>query len=872
MIPLLRRLAARVRNRCFDEDLAEELRVHEEMKRCELERSGIAPKEAISAARRALGNVTLMRERSREVWIAPWLETVAQDTRYAVRTLIRQPAFTITAGLALLLAIALNTSLFTLFKAIALEPWPIEDPGRVVRIWAQSESRTVGPSVDEYRFMRQHTRSFSGLVAFTFPGNGARIRFGGRPELYIHPVWASANLFDVFGVRMALGSGFVAQDDQTGNLRSPIVLGHLLWRTYFTSDPTVIGQPVHVGPAVFTVVGVAEPRFDNLGGGNVVDAWMPLSSLSTARPSSSIAWEPSVRSASCCVGVAGRLAPGAKAPQATQELQLLHERFSSAARTRTGRIQMYGTAAMSGPGSSQFALMGVFGAASLLVLVLACANVANLQLARALARRREIATRMSIGAGRGRIVRQLLTEGLVLAFSAGLVAVALAAMLPSLLVRFVGGAIPPHIVARLAPDADVVVFTFLICLFACVAFALAPALQATRLTIPLGAFDRSTTRSMRLPLRSALMATQIAVCTVLLIGAGLATRAVAHAMRFDPGFDVAGVHVVSASLPPDGSTPKQRQDFHGSVLAELEADGGAAVGLASYPPLNPAPLVMSLTLPHEGPLDRRSVRLRPISRDYFSVLGIPMESGRMFESRADGEAVVNESFARAFWPGENPLGRIVNDVDNAGVIRQRYTILGVVRDAHLTRLDEVEPIVFTPAKTGEFVTRGGPDAIERIRGAALATSPAAIITVRPLTDELRKHLQASRTGATIAWGIGVLGLALAIVGVFGVFAYAVEERRREIGIRMALGAAKPQVIRALIASSGRAMLAGLGAGLLGSLVCGPVLRRYLYGLSSLDPAAYALVVAILGIAAVLATFIPAKRALRVDAAVTLRAE
>lgn len=872
MIALLRRLAARVRNRRFDENLAEELRFHEEMKGRELQVSGIASGDATAAARRALGNVTLMRERSRAVWIAPWLESVVQDARYAIRNLIRQPAYAITAGLALVLAIGLNTSLFTLFKAMALEPWPVRDPGRVVRIRAQGESRPIGPSVDEYRFMREHARSFSGLVAFTSPGNGARIRAAGRPELYIHPVWASANVFDVFGVRMALGGGFVAEDDETGNRRAPIVLSHALWRTHFASDPAVIGQTVHVGGVAFTVVGVLEPRFDNLGGGNAVDAWMPLSSLSVAQPSMRLAWEPSTKSAACCIGVAGRLAPGVDASKAREELQLLHGRFSSAARGRTGRIEVYGTAAISGPGASRFALMGVFGAAALLVLVLACANVGNLQLARGLARRREIATRMSIGAGRGRIVRQLLTEALVLACAAGAVAVALAAVLPSLLFRFVGEEIPAHVDARLAPDAEVLLFTLLTCLCACLAFALAPAVQATRLTIPLGALDRASTRRMRLPLRSVLMATQVAVCTVLLVGAALATRAVVHAMGFDPGFEVGGVHIVSTLMPADGHTSKQRQEFSGRVLAALESTGGEPVGLASYPPLNRSPLVMSMTLPHEGPLARRSVRLRPVSRGYFDVLGIPMAAGRMFESRARGEAVVNETFARTFWPGENPLGRIVNDVDSAGVIEQPYTIIGVVRDAYLTSLDEVEPTIFTPARFGVFVTRDGPEGIARIRAAALATSPAAIVTGRPLTDELRKYLVESRMGATLAWAIGLLGLALAIVGVFGVFAYAVEERRREIGIRMALGAAKRQVVIALVVSSGRAMLAGLGVGLLGSLGCGPVLQNYLYGLSPLDPAAYALVIAILAGSGALATFIPARRASRVDPAMTLRAE
>jgi predicted permease len=631
-----------------------------------------------------------------------------------------------------------------------------------------------------------------------------------------------------------------------------------------------VGQAVQLGSTTATVVGVVEPRFDSLG--SVVDAWMPLSALSAAQPQASLAWEPSVKSGNCCIGMAGRLAPGVAARTAGEELQLLHERFAAGGRGRAGRVAVFGTAGISGPGAARYALFGVFGAAVLLVLVLACANVGNLQLARGLARRREIATRMSIGASRGRIVRQLLTEGLVLAGAAGALAVALAAALPPLVFRIIDEEIPPHMASRLAPGWEVGLFTAAICVAACMVFALAPALQATRLTIPLGAIDRASTRSTRLPLRALLLATQIAVCTVLLAGAGLVTRAIAHAMRFDPGFAVQGVEIVSATLPTDGYTPGQRSDFAGQILAAIESSGGEPVALASHPPINRAPFVMPVTLPHEGPRDLRSIRLRQVSSGYFDVLGIPMAAGRMFGPRPSDEAVVNETLARALWPGESAIGRIVNHVDRAGKTLRAYTIVGVVRDAHLTSLEQVEGTIFTPARSGMFLTRGGPEAVERIRAAALAISPSAVVATRPLTDELRNYLVQSRAGAALAWAIGLLGLTLAIVGVFGVFAYAVEERRREIGVRMALGAAGPQILRMLAATSGRAMISGLAAGLVVSLACGPLLRSYLYGLSPLDPGAYALVAAILAGAGVLATFIPARRACRIDPAVTLRAE
>jgi hypothetical protein len=242
----------------------------------------------------------------------------------------------------------------------------------------------------------------------------------------------------------------------------------------------------------------------------------------------------------------------------------------------------------------------------------------------------------------------------------------------------------------------------------------------------------------------------------------------------------------------------------------------------------------------------------------------------MFASRADHEVVVNETFVRVYWPAADPIGQPVRDVDSKGKVQLEYTIVGVVRDTYLTGLERIDPVIFTPDEIGAFLTRGGPAAVERIRATALALNPSAIVTAQPLREKLRDYLEESRIGAALAWVIGILGLTLATVGVFGVFAYAVEERRREIGVRLALGAARKQIVSMLVSSSGRAMVLGLGAGILLSFGCGPVLRAYLYGLSPLDPLAYGMVTLLLATAAVLATVIPARRACRVDPAITLR--
>ena len=863
---LLQRLRARLRNRRFDEDLADELRLHEELKREELEAGGMSAAEARARARRALGNVTLMREQSRGVWILPWIESVGQDLRYAIRTLRRQPLHSLTAIVVLALAISLNTSLFTAFKAIALEEWPVRDPGKVVRVWARSEGRQVGASPDEYRFLRAHVTSLSGLAAHTPPRHALRLQAAGRADASVAGAWASANFFDVLRVGFQLGSGFIAADDDAGNRRAPLVISHSAWRAHFGSDPGVIGLPVSVMDQSFTIVGVLEPRFEGLH--IPVALWMPLSAMSSDPGAGGVGWQ-APNSANCCIQMVGRLAPGRTHRQSREELQLLHERFSATARYPSGRVEVFGTSDFASRGAVAYSTFAAMGTAVLLVLVLACANVGNLQLARGLGRGREIATRLALGASRHRIVRQLLTEGLVITSVAGAIAMAVAVVLPPVIFRLNGDELPPYLQTRLLPDGRNVLFTFGVCLLSCLVFALAPAIHATRLRIPLGALGRASTRPSRFPLRSVLLATQIAVCTVLLAGAGLITRAIMQTMNADPGFAIDGVQLVSVGLPP-GTAGKDRQALIRGTLTALEHQGGDAVAVALFQPIESARSVLRIARRGSQPQRVDNVLKRPVSAGYFDVLGIPFVDGQMFPAGARSEAVVNEAFARAYFPGASPLGQTVDEVDRNGATERSYVIAGIVKDAYLTGFERIDPVIFIPDNVGTFLTRGGPAGVERIRAAALSLNPSAIVTVRPLRDNIRKYLEESRTGAVLAWAIGLLGLTLATVGVFGVFAYAVEERRREIGVRLALGAARQQIVRMLLLTSGRAMILGLAAGLVLSLGCGPLLRAYLFGLSPLDPIAYGMVTLLLAAAGGLATVIPARRACRVDPAVTLR--
>jgi predicted permease len=867
MLRLLRHLRARVRYRHFDAELQEELRVHEAMKREELEASGTPPAEAAAAARRALGNVTQMREGARHVWIAPWLESVGQDGRYAVRTLRRQPLHSLVAIAVLVFGIGLPATLFNLFKGILLDPWPVRDPHEVVRLWARSDGRPVGPSVDEYRVMRDHLTSMSGVAAHSTPGYPARLQVPGRAEMSLPSIWISPNFFAVLGVRTHLGTG-VMGDDETAAGRAPLVISDVAWRRHFDADPDVVGREVHVSGQPFVVTGVAPASFDGIG--REVHLWMPLADFGAMRPGGGIAWQGQGASV-CCINVVGRLARGVSRSEAREEVQLTHARFMKGTGRDAGRVELFGTSGLSGPGGGGrgLSLIGAFAAAVTLILVLACANVGNLQLARALARKREIATRLSIGASRGRIVRQLLTECFVMAAVAGAAAIAVAALLPKVIFAVIDDELPEYIVARLVPDGSMVAFTGLLCVLACLAFALAPALHATRMRIPLGSLDRGSTTVARLPLRAIFLAAQIAACTALVTGAGLLTRAIVQTMSFDPGFTVAGIEVITPMFPA-GTPMSHREETTRAALDAAEALGAGPMALAELDPFSDSPYVMHTSIP--GGVRFERVMLRRVSSRFFDVLGVPLARGRMFDERTATEAVVNQAFVRVYLPEGDALGRTLHEVDPRGTFLQALTIVGVVPDVHLIGLRSVEPIIFRPASVGMFLTRGGAAERDLIRTTLAAGDPGTTITVHPLRASVRRALEPSLVGAAMAWTLGVVGLALSAVGVFGAFAYTVEERRREIGVRLALGARRRQIVRMLAATSGRAMVAGLAVGLLLSFASGPVLRSYLFGLSPLDPLAYAGVIMLLLATAALATWIPARRACNVDPAVTLRAE
>lgn len=875
MRSLLRRLRARIRYRRFNADLAEEIEFHRAIKQREGERAGLTPAEARLMSHRDMGNVTLARETSRGVWIAPWLDGLSQDVRYAFRSLRRQPGFTLAACTALVLGIGLNTSLFTFFNAVALRPWSVADPGSVVTahyVHSSASGRSTGGfGIAEYRYLRDHARTFSGLIAWR--PSGARL---GHEEIERRTpfFFVSGNYFDVLGVRMMYGRGFLPDEDRVGSPQARAIISHRLWERHFAGDPAVIGRIFRIDDVPFTVVGVTPPAFDGTDPPNIQSFWLPLASVQLLSADPTWAFSFLTSPSHCCSRVAGRLAPGVTREQARAELEVLSRQFRTQWKDH-GRgsdpLVLSGTPLLAQPGvkAELVPILALMFTAVMLVLLLACANVGNLLLARALARGREFAIRLSLGASRRRVVRQLLTEGFMLSCCAGLIALLVAYVLPALIVR---AAITDEVPSGIAPDARVLVFTFGIAALACLLFALAPALKVTQAAMETLVARREVTRTGR-RMRSALLAAQLALSVILLASAGLLVRGVQQAQTRDPGFQVDGVFVVSLAFPGRAYDQARGRAFVSELYTALNADDRfGSVALTNTVPLGSARNMTGFRLPGEDEKQSRMIQVESVSPEYFTVLSIPIVAGRHLDGtdRPGGAITINEAVARRYWPDASPIGEAIVFGD------RRREIVGVVRNAHTTGLDAIEPVYYE-------LTAGGPstrllirshtsDPTPRVQAVVSALDNRVAVQARPLAGYRDRSLEGSRVMALTAGAVGLLALVLAAVGVFGVFSYVVHERTREIGIRMAIGARAPQVVRLVLGSTAWATLGGLACGFIASFVVSRFLTGQLYGVSRLDPAAYATVATVLIVAATLATWVPARRATRVDPATALRVE
>jgi predicted permease len=802
-------------------------------------------------------------------------DTLTGDIRYAMRSLLRTPAYTAVALATLALGIGALVAMFTLVNGVLLRPLPYEAPDRLVRIYQTSEVRGVtdgAVSPIDLQDWRAQGRSFSAMAAYW---SGIGTLTGQDSPTEVRVSWVTGEFFDMLGVPVVLGRPLLAEDQQGA---APVaVISERLWREQFGADPGVLGRTLHVSRETLTIVGVAPTATRLPVAGN--DVWMPQSLIT---PDSHGPQDRSNR----YLEVLARLAPGATSESAQAEMAGLAARLEATypdsnrgwdgARVIPLRDVLVGDV--------DRALIVVFAAVAI-VLLIGCANLANLVLARANARGREISVRSALGASRGRIVKQFATEALVLACLGGMLGIVLAVLAVDAVLLLSTDILPRSEDVRV--DLGVISFAGLATALSALLFGVLPALRAVS-TVPTADLrSRGTPGGARSRLRGALVIAQVTLAVVLVVGAGLMVRSFHALQSVDPGFDPARVLTVSMSLnvPADLDGPRDTTDFllqrRKEYVERIEAlPGVVAVGSIQRLPLKGAGEPFDIARLDEVSVGAQlRVDARFVSPGYFTAMGIPLQAGEVFPARQAGgppQVLLSESAARALWPGEDPVGRPVRthfaEVVVAGVV-------GDVRQLELA--SEPQPALymaeyFAPRTAVELVIRtaGSPlPLVNTVRGIITETDPnQPVRSILTLEEVLSETLARDRFFTLLFAGFGTLALGLAAVGIYGMLAYAVSQRTQEIGVRIALGAHAASVVRMVLASGMALTGAGVALGLLAALALARLLSGLLYGVTPADPVTFLTVPLLLAAVALLASYLPARRATSVDPMQLLRSD
>ena len=820
---------------------------------------------------------------------------LTQDLRYGLRQLWKSPGFTLTVVFTLALGIGANTAIFSLFNALVLRPVSAKDPASVVNVYrtVENEERFGVFSYPEYRGYREHNTVFSGLAAFT----GAQVTLTGSGENSaasdsgetLQAQLVSGNYFSVLGAGASAGRMFIAEEDQTPNARAVVVLSYDLWRGRFQSDPNIVGSTLKLNSIPYTVVGVAPRGF----GGTVSDppdVWVPLMMLGQVRPGANLLEDREYMS----LQLVGRLKPGKRREEAQAELTVLAQKFAQNGASAREKNHNAGVTVTAGEFLNPQEQSDVLPLAVLvmtavgLVLLIACANVGNLLLAKGASRQKEIGIRLSLGASRGRLVRQLLTESMLLSLAAGVGGVLLALWIADVLLASVH---PPglHRVALdVRPDLRVLGFTLFLSVMTGLICGLVPALRSSKQELAAAVKDEWRAfggRVSKSRLHGALVIAQVAVSLILLVGAGLLIRALEKAQGVSPGFEMKNVLVVSTNMQLRGYDAARAREF----LRELEERLAGLPGVQSTGLARTAPLGSSFAITRIAVEGREAapgarpalVNFNTVSPGYFETLKIPIVRGRGFSAQDVAQearvAVISEALAKRYWPGEDPIGKRFNS-GGASAYRE---VIGVAKDArnvHLWSGDE--PYLYLPVTPAEFSdmqlfvrTDHNASAVMGAIADSIRTMDSSLrVSTHRLEENLALWIWPSQLGAALAATLGFFALFLAAAGIYAVMAYAVTQRTREIGIRVALGSQNSDLLKLLLGEG--MVLVGIGAaiGLLAAGGGSRLLAKFLYGLSAVDGLAFAGVSVLLTVVALLACWIPARRAMRVDPMVALRHE
>jgi putative ABC transport system permease protein len=808
------------------------------------------------------------------------MQILLQDLRYAFRLLAKSPGFTAIAILTLALGIGANTAIFSVVNGVLLRPLAFRDPSRLVIVAEKSPFPTISTSYENYVDWREQSRSFESMEAtrgtnLTLTGAGEADRLTAR--------MATAGLFPLLGVEASVGRTFLKEEDQAGG--TPVaLLSYGLWQRRFGGSRDIIGKPITLDAQPYTVVGVLPAGFQILQPAEVFVPFKPWAATLPADRN----WHPGI------IAVA-RLKPGVSREQARAEMVGITKRLEQ-------QYPDYNTGTSADVVGLQEqmvqnvrpALILLLGAVSL-VLLIACVNVANLLLARAASRGREVAIRTAMGAGRARVVRQLLTESVLLSLAGGLLGIFLAWVSLGPLLKISAGSVPQVIPIEL--DRSVLIFTFLVSLITGLVFGIVPALRTAGLDLR-GTLNESTRGSTAGPghhrLRGILVASEMALAVLLLVGSGLLLRSFSRLQDVPPGFQ--SDHLLVADIPLSQTTyakPEQRYQFFDRLVERAKVlPGVRSAGAASFLPVSGGGSVIHFNItghPPKTPHDYVAAGYRTVTPNYMETLGVPLLQGRLLtpadNERAPAVAVINASMARTYFPNENPLGKRIQLGATPDKDVPTMEIVGVVGDVRPGLGVDPQTEMYLPYRQADLVlpvfqlslvlrTAADPQLqTSALRSALVELDPnQPLVNVRTMEDNMAATVAQPRFRTWLIGIFAAVALVLAAVGVYGVMSYTVTQRTSEIGIRVTLGAQPEDVFKIVVGEGLRLALTGVGVGIVAALAMTRVLQSFLYGISAYDPPTFFAVTLLLTMVAVAASFFPARRATLVDPMVALRYE
>ena len=806
--------------------------------------------------------------------------TLIQDLRYGVRMLWKSPGFTIVAVLTLALGIGANTAIFSVVNGVLLRPLPFRDPSRLVLIAEKSSFPIISTSYENYLDWRDQSHSFESMEATR--GSSITLTGAGEPER-LNVRMATAGLFSMLGINAQIGRTFLPEEDRAGG--TPVaLLSYGLWQRRFGGSADIIGKTVNLDLQPYTVVGILPSGFQIL---QPADVFLPFMPWAKTLPDDRN-WHPGI------VPLA-RLKQGVSKEQARSEMIGITKRLEQ-------QYPDYNTGTSADVvglqdeivQNSRPALLLLLGAVSF-VLLIACANVANLLLARAASRGREVAIRTAMGASRGRVIRQLLTESVLLSLAGGLLGVIVALAAVGLLPKIAGDSIPQG--APIGLDPWVLAFTAVVSLFTGLLFGIVPALRTANLDLR-GTLNEGSRGSTAGPgqhvLRGALVAMEIALAMLLLVGSGLLLRSFSRLQEVPPGFQPDHLLVADIPLSPTAyAKPQDRYQFFDRLVERAKSlPGVRSAAAASFLPVSGGGSIIHFNItgrPPKSPHEFVAAGYRTITPNYLETLGVPLLQGRFF-TRGDNEkspavVIINATMAHTFFPNENPLGKRLQ----LGALPEQEVptmeIVGVVGDVHFGLGTDPQAEMYLPYRQADLLlpvfqlsvvmrTAGDPSLeTSALRSALAEIDPnQPLVKVRTMEENMATTVAQPRFRTWLIGILAMLALVLAAVGVYGVMSYTVTQRTSEIGVRVALGAQPKDVFRIIVGEGLRLALFGVGVGLVAALVLTRLLQSFLFGISAYDPLTFIAVSLLLTLVAVAASYFPARRATRVDPMIALRYE